>query len=81
MDYITYWKTKGAYGKIRIERMLVRKEKRKKKKGSYTKCPQCGRETGSYVKEVIDPYQYEMNGYISKIRMCSDCYQSACGDI
>jgi len=49
MDYVSYWNSKGTYGKTRVERMQDRKQKRalKLKKRQENRrlsyCPHCGR--------------------------------------
>lgn len=81
IDYKSYWNLKGDYGRIRVDRMLIRKAKRKHKKGSHTCCPKCGIETYSYVGYVVNPYYADMYGEIRKERMCRDCYNDIAGDI
>ena len=81
MDYISYWKEKGEYGEIRIQRMIIRKKKRKEKGSKSHTCELCHKVFPYPVTLQINPYYSEMEGIISWERICRDCYESACGDI
>jgi hypothetical protein len=81
LDYKTYWQNKGDYGYVRVSRMIVRKEKRRKSKKSNHVCEKCGRNVGFYLEKVVNPYYWDMNGMKIYERMCEDCYESAKGDI
>lgn len=80
-DYITHWNKQGTYGATRIRRMIARKAKRRKKKGSPNICPKCKRDTGEYVEMLLNPYYWDMNNTKIYERMCSDCCSDAAGDI
>jgi len=71
----------AEYKAERLRRTKARKRKRKDKKGSHLDCPKCGHYVGYYVGYKINPYYKEMNDMEIKERMCSDCYDSAVGDI
>lgn len=81
MDYITYWKQKGEYGEIRISRMLLRKEKRRKKGSKTRTCERCGKVVDYYLGKSENPYYKEMHNIVVMERLCDDCYESASGDI
>lgn len=75
--------TEIEYKAEKLRRTKIRKALRKeekKKKGPLV-CPQCNRFIGQYVSEVVDPFYDDMYGRIVIVRMCSQCYTDACGDI
>ncbi|MFW6312181.1 MAG: hypothetical protein ACOC1K_08110 [Nanoarchaeota archaeon] len=80
-DYITYWNSRGDYGKERVKRMLARKEKRKNSKKSNYTCDSCRRNVGYYLSKVVNPYYEDIYGTIIYERLCGSCYDAAMGDI
>jgi len=78
LDYISYWQTKGEYGKTRLERTLARKNKRLER--LLHNCPRCRREKKESYHTC--PYQCDMNGdYEYQCTCCDSCYNSCLGDI
>lgn len=80
-DYISYWNNKGAYGEIRIERMLERKKKRREKPSKSYQCEYCHKVFVHCVQYRNNPYMKEMYDLISQDRICDSCYDSMLGDI
>ena len=81
MDYISYWKEKGEYGEIRIQRMIKRKEKRKQNAPRSHRCQHCNRSFPRILELRPNPFYEEIYQKIVLERMCTDCYNDACGDI
>lgn len=81
MDYISFWKQKGQYGENRIARMLERKRIRKEKRSKNHQCEHCKRFFAHRISSIEHPYYKEIHNSIVMVRMCSDCYDSACGEI
>ena len=75
LSYEDYWNNRGEYGKERIKRFLLRKEKRKK--SLLCNC-------GNNPKESPHtcPYAEDMYGDSeTTCRCCDDCIKSCLGDI
>ncbi len=76
--YDKYWNAKGEYGRERVRRKKLRKEKRFAKR---TTCPQCHSSNVGPIELRLNPYYKEMNDVEIWERMCGYCYDAACGDI
>ena len=77
-NYVAYWLSKGEYGKERLRRALVRKQKRRDK---YRYSCKCGRNKKTpYLHSC--PYSEDMHGdYTEHCTCCGECQHNCAMDI
>ena len=81
-DYISHWKSKGEYGRIRVERMLERKRLRRTKTRSKSRtCDICEHTYPYEIHKRLNPYDSDIHGVHNVQRICEYCYDSLLGDI
>lgn len=76
-DYVSYWNSKGDYGRERVRRMLERKKKRVEKS---TKSCRCGNRKKSRDYHVC-PFSYAMYGGGQLCRCCEECTHDCAMDV
>lgn len=76
-DYVSYWLGRGDYGRIRVERMRKRKQKRAEK--MLFNC-RCGH--NRKVRPHTCPYNEDIHGdSYTLCTCCSECENNCAGDI